>query len=86
LDVPEKFHDLSTAQEGDTNPKTGKPYRVEKASEVGNIFDLGTKYSDAFSIKTTDEDGKVFAPWMGCYGVGITRLMGVIAEVLADDK
>lgn len=86
LTEPENFYDLTLAEPGDTNPKTDAPYRSESASEVGNIFDLGKRYSQAFSIKTTDESGSVFAPWMGCYGVGITRLMGVVAEVLADDK
>lgn len=53
-----------------------------KSIEVGNIFKLGTKYSKAFDLK--DENGNLVV--MGCYGIGITRLMGTIVEVFNDDK
>ena len=57
-----------------------------KASEVGNIFDLGQKYPKDFNYTFTDKDGSSKHPIMGCYGIGITRLMGVIAEALSDEK
>ncbi|MFZ2500686.1 MAG: aminoacyl--tRNA ligase-related protein, partial [Minisyncoccia bacterium] len=57
-----------------------------KASEVGNIFDLGTKYSQDFSFTYKDREGKDQHPIMGCFGIGISRLMGVIVETFSDDK
>lgn len=63
-------------------PCGGKEFIEEKAIEVGNIFKLGTKYSEAFDLK--DENGKHLI--MGCYGIGISRLMGAIVEVFNDDK
>ncbi len=57
-----------------------------KASEVGNIFDLGTRYTKAFDFKVKDAQGKELFPIMGCFGIGTTRLVGVIAEALSDAK
>jgi len=57
-----------------------------KASEVGNIFDLGQKYSKDFSLTYKDKNGEEQHPIMGCFGLGITRLMGVIVEALSDEK
>ncbi len=57
-----------------------------KASEVGNIFDLGIKYPKDFNFTYTNKDGEDVHPVMGCFGIGITRLMGVIAEALSDEK
>jgi prolyl-tRNA synthetase len=58
----------------------------ERAVEAGNIFSLGSKYSDALDLKFTDEDGSRKSIIMGCYGIGVSRLMGLIAEHFADDK
>lgn len=57
-----------------------------KACEVGNIFPLGTKYSKAFNYTYTDQSGAEKLIEMGCYGLGTSRVMGVIVEKLADDK
>lgn len=57
-----------------------------KASEVGNIFPLGTKYSEALGLKFTDEKGELKTVVMGSYGIGPARVMGVIAELIGDDK
>ncbi len=57
-----------------------------KAVEVGNIFTLGTKYSDPLDLKFTDENGESKPVIMGSYGIGPSRLMGLIAEHFADDK
>lgn len=57
-----------------------------KAVEVGNIFNLGTKYSDVLGLNYKDESGARIPVVMGCYGIGIGRLMGTIAEVFADAK
>ena len=57
-----------------------------KASEVANIFPLGTKFSESLNYKYSAEDNSQNMVWMGCYGIGISRLMGVIAEKFADEK
>ncbi len=57
-----------------------------KACEVGNIFPLGTKFTKAFDYTYTDEEGKQQEVHMGCYGIGPSRLMGVVVEKFADDK
>jgi prolyl-tRNA synthetase len=58
----------------------------QKAVEVGNIFTLGTRFSDAFSLTYNDEKGDKKSVFMGSYGIGPGRLMGTIVEVLSDDK
>jgi len=63
----------------------GTKARVERASEVGNIFPLETKYSKPFDLKVLDENGKEKDVIMGCYGIGVSRLMGVIAEYFTKD-
>ena len=57
-----------------------------RSIEVGNIFDLKTKYSAPFDLKYTDEKGEEHVVLMGCYGIGLSRLMGTVVEALADDK
>ena len=57
-----------------------------KGIEVGNIFSLSTKFSEPFKLTTNDETGQPVTLIMGCYGIGISRLMGTIAELLSDDK
>ncbi len=56
------------------------------AVEVGNVFDLGTKYGEDFDLGYLDKDGKKHFPVMGCYGIGISRAMGVIVEKFHDEK
>lgn len=58
----------------------------KKAVEVGNIFTLGTKFSEPFDLKYKNEKGEEKTVFMGCYGIGLGRLMGVLVEVFADDK
>jgi len=81
LPQPENFVDIKVPRTGDLNPKSKKPYRTEQAIEVGNIFPLSTKFSKAFNFS---HDGHPVV--MGCYGIGISRLMGTIAELFADDR
>ncbi len=64
----------------------GNPLKTKPAVEVGNIFPLATKFSDAFSFTYMGDDGTPKPVIMGCYGIGVSRLMGVIAEVYADEK
>ncbi|PJA86756.1 MAG: prolyl-tRNA synthetase [Candidatus Moranbacteria bacterium CG_4_9_14_3_um_filter_42_9] len=64
----------------------GKDFREEKAIEVGNIFKLGTKYSAPFDLSVKDEKGEKKTLVMGCYGIGLGRLMGTVAEVYHDNR
>jgi prolyl-tRNA synthetase len=61
-------------------------FREAKAIEVGNIFKLGTKYSEPFDLKFKDQDGKKQTVVMGCYGIGPGRLMGTVVETSHDEK
>ena len=58
----------------------------KKAAEVGNIFSLGTRFSDAFELTLVDEDGKPKPVIMGSYGIGPARVMGTVVDTLSDDK
>ena len=58
----------------------------EQAAEVGNIFTLKYKYSEPLDLKFNDSEGEQKTVFMGCYGIGVSRVMGVIAEKFADDK
>lgn len=60
--------------------------KSEQAAEVGNIFTLKYKYSDPLELKFNDDKGEQKTVFMGCYGIGVSRVMGVIAEKFADDK
>lgn len=71
--------------EGCTRCKSGRLLSA-KASEVGNIFDLGKKYTKDFSLTFKDKSGEEAHPVMGCFGIGITRLMGVIVECFSDEN
>lgn len=86
LPEPDQFYDIKTAREGDLHPETGKIYEVHKGVEVGNIFPLETKYSDALGLYYLDENGEQQQIVMGCYGIGISRVMGVLAELFADEN
>ncbi|MDZ4221499.1 MAG: aminoacyl--tRNA ligase-related protein, partial [Patescibacteria group bacterium] len=78
--------EIAKVAEGDECPDCGKKtIKAVKSIEVGNIFDLGTKFSKDFGLKFTDEDGKSKEVIIGCYGIGISRLMGAIVEVRHDE-
>ncbi len=86
LPRPECFYDVKDAKEGDLSPETGEVYEVFRAVEVGNIFPLETKYTDLLDMYYLDENGERQSIVMGSYGVGVSRLMGVVAEHFSDDK
>ncbi len=68
-------------------PSCGKAdFEEKRAIEVGNIFKLGSRFSSASNLKFKDKDGKEKLVEMGCYGMGPTRIMGAVAEVLSDDR
>jgi prolyl-tRNA synthetase len=79
--------DIKTYKVGDDCPLCkGDKLKSAMASEVGNVFDLGQKYSKAFDMTFTDASGEKKYPIMGCYGIGISRTMGVIVEKFNDDR
>jgi len=73
--------------ENEKCPECGNSqFEEKKAVEVGNIFKLGTKFSAPFGMKFRDKDGTEKIPVMGCYGIGLSRLMGAIVEVCHDER
>lgn len=79
--------EIAEQAEGDTCSQCSKgKISIHKAIEVGNIFKLMQKYSAAFDYTFTDSDGKEKDVIMGCYGIGVTRLLGTIVEVHHDEK
>jgi len=77
--------DVAEVRAGDGCPacETGK-LEMKRGIEVGNIFQLGTKYTESMNMTYTDENGKMQVPIMGCYGIGIGRLMSSVMEVRHD--
>lgn len=79
--------DIKTYKLGDECPICHKDkLKSAMASEVGNVFDLGLKYSKAFDLTFNNESGEKTYPIMGCYGIGISRTMGVIVEKFNDER
>lgn len=74
------YGDFRTAEEGDPCPLCGAPLQVCRGIEVGHIFKLGTKYSEALKATIIDEKGNEVPVVMGCYGIGITRTMAAAVE------
>jgi prolyl-tRNA synthetase len=78
---------IAKQKEGATCPKCGKGTLTKaRASEVGNVFDLGQKYGKNFDLTFVGQDSKKQYPVMGCFGIGVSRRMGVIVEKYHDDK
>jgi len=82
----EKYCDFRTVKAGEPCPISGKPLRVVKAIELGHIFKLGTKYSDALSAKFLDVDGSEKSIIMGSYGIGVERILACFIEQNHDDR
>ena len=81
-----QWADLRLVQAGEACPKCGQPLKVQRAIEVGHVFKLGTKYSEALHALFLDESGKQQPAIMGCYGIGVTRTMQAIIEQSHDDN
>ena len=77
--------DLLLVEEGDICPKCGAPLKMDRGIEVGNIFQLGTKYSSSLNAKFLDEDGKEKPFIMGSYGIGVSRTVAAIVEQYHDE-
>lgn len=84
--LPAKFVDIKMVKPGDISPETDEIYVHQRTAEVGNIFNFGTQKSQEMNLTFTDASGAEQYAYMGSYGIGITRVMGVIVEKLADDK
>jgi prolyl-tRNA synthetase len=79
--------EVATLKEGDVCPDhPGETLSWQKGVEVGNIFDLGGKFAEAFDLVVTNEAGERQSVVMGCYGIGVTRLVGTIVEACHDDR
>lgn len=81
----ENFVDIRLVEAGELCPECGKPLKVTKGIEVGNIFQLGTKYSKPMNAVYLDQDGKAKPYIMGCYGIGITRTAAAAVEAHYDE-
>ena len=78
--------DIAKVREGARCPVCGAPLTVKNGIEIGNIFQLGTKYTASMGMTVLNKEGKAVNPVMGCYGIGIGRAIASVAEERADDK
>jgi prolyl-tRNA synthetase len=78
--------DIAAAREGDPCPNCNYNLKETRGIEIGNIFHLGTKYSEGMECTYLDQNGKKQYPIMGCYGIGITRLLPAIIEESHDER
>ena len=78
--------DLRNVVAGDLSPDGQGVLAIQRGIEVGHVFQLGTRYSDDMKATYLDENGKPQALQMGCYGIGITRILGAAIEQNFDDK
>ncbi|MEU3950307.1 proline--tRNA ligase [Streptomyces sp. NPDC029526] len=80
------YVDVVVVQEGDPCPKCGTGLRLDRAIEIGHIFQLGRKYTDALKLDVLGQNGKPVRVTMGSYGIGVSRAVAALAEQHADDK
>jgi prolyl-tRNA synthetase len=78
--------DLRNVVEGDLSPDGKGTLSIKRGIEVGHIFQLGNKYSQAMNLSVLNENGKSIIPEMGCYGIGVTRIVAAAIEQCHDDK
>ena len=79
------FGDVRNAVVGDACPRCGAPMTMQNAIEVGHVFKLGTKYTEALNGKYLDESGALQTIIMGCYGIGVSRIVAGLAETSHDE-
>ncbi|WP_314219112.1 proline--tRNA ligase [Streptomyces zaehneri] len=80
------YVDVVVVQEGDPCPKCGTGLRLDRAIEIGHIFQLGRKYADALKLDVLGQNGKPVRVTMGSYGIGVSRAVAALAEQSADEK
>lgn len=78
--------EASNVRNGDLAPDGSGPVEIARGMEIGHVFQLGRKYAEALGLKVLDENGKLVTVTMGSYGIGVTRILAVIAETNNDDK
>ncbi|MFJ9178695.1 proline--tRNA ligase [Streptomyces sp. NPDC102360] len=81
-----EYVDVVVVQEGDPCPNCGTGLKLDRAIEIGHIFQLGRKYADAFQLDVLGQNGKPVRVTMGSYGIGVSRAVAALAEQHADDK
>ncbi len=83
---PTAYADLRAVTAGELCPSCGKPLRIDTAVEIGHIFKLGYRYSDSMGVRVLDKNGKEVTPVMGCYGIGIERILTAAIEQGNDEN
>src|SRR5579859_5131579 len=83
---PTAYADLRSVTAGEPCPNCGKPLRIDTAVEVGHIFKLGYRYSESMGLRVLDKNGKEAMPIMGCYGIGIERILTAAIEQSNDEN
>lgn len=83
---PDGVVDIADVRAGDLAPDGSGPIVTARGMEIGHVFQLGRKYAEALGLQVLDENGKLITVTMGSYGIGVTRLVGVLAEANHDDK
>jgi prolyl-tRNA synthetase len=83
---PTAYADLRSVTAGEACPNCGKPLRIDTAVEIGHIFKLGYRYSEAMGLRVLDKNGKEVMPIMGCYGIGIERILTAAVEQGNDEN
>ncbi|MFD6859560.1 proline--tRNA ligase [Rhodococcus sp. NPDC060090] len=84
--TPDGTIEAAEVRDGDPSPDGAGPLVSARGIEIGHVFQLGRKYTDAFEVNVLGENGKPVRPTMGSYGVGVSRLVAVVAEQQHDDK
>ena len=80
------FVEAATVRDGDPAPDGSGPVTLARGMEIGHVFQLGRKYAEALGLKVLDENGKLVTVTMGSYGIGVTRILAIIAELSHDDR
>ena len=78
--------DIAEVKAGDPAPDGSGPLELARGIEIGHVFQLGRKYAEALDLKVLDENGKLVTVTMGSYGIGVTRIIAVLAEANRDEK
>jgi len=84
--TPDGYVEAAEVREGDPSPDGKGVLTLSRGIEIGHIFQLGRKYTEAFDVQILDENGRRTVPTMGSYGIGVSRLLAVVAEQMHDEK
>lgn len=82
----DEYADIRTVREGELAPDGKGALKFTKGIEIGHIFKIGTKYSEALDAKVLDENGRAILVIMGCYGIGVSRLLSAVSEQQSDEN